>query len=186
MQVDDLSKKLIATGYVDLFMRTNDNAINEIWANSNYQEELHAIVADDTAPGLARFLASEILFYKDVSFPSSEKEKEMIAKIYVDALSNSGTINGNIWGLPGSTGVAGEHMLKADKEENIGLLKQQLNNQQPVLYDGSRDATFGNGYQYRVKDIAAFYLGILLNLPYKVLSKPAERDEAIQQLKENL
>jgi hypothetical protein len=182
----DLSQKLIATGYTDLFLRSDYNAVNEIWAGENALEELHKIITNDAEPVLTRFLASEILFYKDNSFPSSEKEKKTLAGIYVKILSNGGTINGNIWGLPGFTGIAGEHLLKAGREENITLLKQQLDNQQSVLYDGSREATFGNEYGYRVKDIAAFYLGILLNLPYVVLKEPARRDAAIEQLKQNL
>ena len=181
-----LADKLINTGYIDLFMRTNENAINEIWSNKNYQEELHTIITDNAVPVPARFLAAEILFKKDAAFPSSEEQKKMLAKIYVEVLSNKGTVNGNIWGLPGYTGITGEHMLHADKDELVILLKQQLNNQQPVLYDGSREATFGNSYEYRVKDIAAFYFGKLLNLPYAVLNTPAERDIEIERLKKNL
>jgi hypothetical protein len=182
--VSTLAEKLINTGYIDLFMRTNENAIDEIWADKNYQEELHTIITDDAVPVLARFLAAEILFKKDASFPTTQEQKKMLAKIYVEILSDQGTVNGNIWGLPGYAGIIGEHMLKADKDELTILLKDQLNNQQPVLYDGSREATFGNEYQYRVKDIAAFYFSLVLKQPYTVLKQPEERDAAIQQLQQ--
>ena len=49
--------------------------------------------------------------------------------------------------------------------------------------DGSKEATVGNGYQYRVKDFAAFYIAKIIDTPIAFHRDPADRDAAIEELR---
>ena len=55
-----------------------------------------------------------------------------------------------------------------------------------VYYAGSQEATFGNSYRYRVKDLAAFYISQIGNSPFEVDEAPRKRDEEIEKLKNTL
>ena len=52
-----------------------------------------------------------------------------------------------------------------------------------ILYEGSQEATMGNSYQYRIKDIAAFYLSKITNIPIQFYQDFEKRDAEIERLK---
>jgi hypothetical protein len=56
----------------------------------------------------------------------------------------------------------------------------------PLIYDGSKEATVGNGYHYRIKDFAAYYLGRIRRIPITFHAAPADRDHEIARLKARL
>jgi hypothetical protein len=179
----NILKEIKKQGYANIFWQVDNKILNELWANGNHKTELQKIWQNEEEDLQVRLIAAEILFKKDKSFAEVDKKtKVLLANLYAAALANKGTINGNIWGLPEFTGQAGEHLLQTDKEEIIRLLKLLLSNTQPLIYVGSKEATYANEYLYRVKDLAAYYLSKLLKLKYKILKSPSMRDEQIKKI----
>jgi hypothetical protein len=56
----------------------------------------------------------------------------------------------------------------------------------PLTYAGSKEATVGNAYGYRIKDFAAYYLGRIRRIPVSFHSDVAERDQEIARLRQKL
>jgi len=65
-------------------------------------------------------------------------------------------------------------------------LLKLLGNEGRILYIGSQDATIGNAYQYRVKDIAAYYIAKIKNIPLAFYEEFEKRDREIEQLGKKL
>ncbi|HSY61907.1 MAG TPA: hypothetical protein VK796_08535 [Cytophaga sp.] len=179
----DVVKKIEDGGYTNILWQANNKLLDELWLDGINEKELQKIWLNKKEKVLTRLIAAEILFKKDNSFPGSNKKiKILLAELYTEALADKGTVNGNIWGLPGFIGQAGENLLKSDANACIDSLKLLLNNSQQLIYVGSREATTGNEYRYRVKDIAAFYLSKFLHLKYSVFKSPEEREIEIKKL----
>lgn len=179
----DIAKKIKEHGYINIFWQVDDMLLNELWANGSNRNELQKIWQSKAMDLEIRLTAAEILFKKDSLFAgANQKIKISLTRLYTDALNNNGTINGNIWGLPGFIGPAGENLFKTDKNESVRLLKLLLKNKQELNYIGSKDATYGNEYRYRVKDVAAFYLSKLLGVNYKISKDLGNREIEIQHL----
>ena len=179
----DIAKKIKEYGYINIFWQVDDTLLNELWANGNNRDELQKIWQNKAMGLQVRLTAAEILFQKDSLFPGTDQKiKILLTRLYINALNNNGTINGNIWGLPGFNGPAGENLFKTDKNESVRLLKLLLKNKQELNYVGSKDATYGNEYRYRVKDVAAFYLSKLLNVKYKIFKDLEDREIEIHHL----
>lgn len=175
-----LEKQLLELGYTDLFLRLNDEHLSAIWKQDDAPEQLARLVFDESASHEARFLAAEILFRKQESFPAQDGV-ERLAKVYGIALQNAQI--GNLWGLPGYLdGLAGEHYVSLG-EPAIPTLIPLLRDEREVFYEGSREATYANAYRYRVKDFAAFYISQILDIPYEIHLKPTERDVEIERLR---
>ena len=134
---------------------------------------------------LARFLAAEILFYKDGTF-KVENLREKLAPVYAAALSENFTESANPWGLPGVLdGLTGEHLLALGKVIVPELVKL-LDNNKRIYYEGSKEATLGNHYGYRVKDLAAYYISTIKAIPFQIDEEPIKRDGEIDTLKHKL
>ena len=80
---------------------------------------------------------------------------------------------------------AGQHFV-ALGEPAVPALVSLLDDTTRLEYGGSKEATVGNSYAYRVKDFAAFYLSRIRNLPFDVVQDPAARDKAIDALRQAL
>lgn len=179
-QRDILCRRLTAIGYVELF-EGSDEELSSIWNQKQAPDRLAEIVRDDSAPSLARFIAAEILFDKLETFPQQEV-REQVAELYALALADNYTETGNTWGLPGSfEGFTGEHVLSLT-DAAVPALRPLLGNASRIYYEGSKEATLGNSCQYRVKDLAAFYLSVLNNIPLELDPDPVKRDTAIATL----
>jgi hypothetical protein len=134
---------------------------------------------------LARFLAAEILFYKDGTF-KTENRREKLAPVYAAALSQNFTETANPWGLPGVlNGLAGEHLLALGKVI-VPELVNLLDNSKRIYYEGSKEATLGNHYGCRVKDLAAYYISMINAIPFQMDEDPNKRDEEIDAIKHKL
>jgi hypothetical protein len=175
----DLARHLTGLGYENLFMRLDSANLDRIWSAHDAPEQLRHLVLQSGADPSARFLAAEVLAARAPEFPPDDL-KSPLAQIYARALETAEIANP--WGLPGEVGPVGQHLLQ------IGVAAVQpfvelLDDRRRVAYIGSKDATFGNSYAYRVKDLAAFYLSLLSDLPYRVLERPADRDPEIKSLR---
>jgi hypothetical protein len=191
VNTDAVVKKLLALGYLELFQRMDHDEADALWRDS--PAALEALVTSDGQPGLARFLAAEILYLKKPGFPSAA-ERPALAAIYAEALAQtgrqSGTWNlaGNMWGLTyvsDDVGEAGKHLLGLGTDATAAL-KPLLANTEGVLYEGSEEATVGNEQLYRVKDLAAYFLGRIHQKPVTFHADWKARDREIDKLAKSL
>jgi len=178
----DLANRLTELGYIGLFQQAGETYLQHIWNTPDAPEALETLAVSSNGPMLARFLAAEILFsLGDVR--RVETHKQELAEVYVTALADNFTETANPWGLPGVTvGLAGEHLL-AIGEPMLSKLRDLLDNDKRVYYEGSQEATLGHHYGYRVKDLAAYFIGKLTNIPFEPEEDPGRRDKAIEKLK---
>ena len=175
--------QLTDLGYVALFEGGQEEILISIWNEPQGPGILKDIVSDKSMPGLARFIAAEMLFDSDDNFPAPEL-KQVLIDLYVTALSENFTEVANTWGLPGIfVGFTGEHVFVLG-EGMVPALEALLDNSSRVYYEGSKESTMGHAYQYRVKDIAAYLIAQIKDIPLDFDADPAQRDIAISNLKE--
>ena len=172
-----LAARLVAQHYAGLFL-TAPRGADRVLAEAR-ADELAALVADPAADGEARFLASELWF--DGHGGPPPLAADALGALYARALAGRWTVFANPWGLPREVGPVGAHLLQLGAAA-VPALRAHLDDPAPVSYAGSEEATVGNGYAYRVKDLAAFYAARLAPAPYAVLPTPAERDREIARL----
>jgi hypothetical protein len=166
--------------YAELFLSLDATALDEVWASAA-PGDLRQAVADPRAPAPCRFLCAEVLFARDPAFPDG-MDPAGLAQVYARALATNATQMANPWGLPGDLdGPVAQHVLALGRPAVFAFLAL-LDDPTEVLYGGSREATAGNRYQYRVKDLAASIVAALLGIEYAVAVDPPARDEQIEQL----
>lgn len=179
----DLARRLTALGYEGLFERLGDRELDALWGEPGMREQLDSLAVDASAPAEARFLAAELLFRKRPGYPPPAA-RAALAVAYAEALK--GTSSANRWGLPGELdGAAGQHLVQLG-DAAAAPLEALLSDNRRVQYAGSKEATVGNEYEYRVKDLAAFFLSRIQNVPYVVREQPAARDGEIERLRQSL
>ena len=177
-----LANRLMTIGYIELFQGPDEDVLDALWKEPGVPESLATLTINPEAPALARFLAAEIMFYKQETYPPDEQKKQL-ASVYATALAQNFTGVANTWGLPDVLdGFAGEHFV-ALGEAAIAELASLLEDDRRVYYVGSQEATLGNSYRYRVKDLAAFYIGKIRNTPLELDEDPSKRDEEIEKMK---
>ena len=166
--------------------------IDLMWDDSETLECLEKVALDPNAPNQARFLAAETLFHKREDYPP-ESIRNQLVPVYAKALESyfsEGTV-GNGWAVPGdgnrngSLGVAGENLVRFG-EEIIPFLIPLLDNENSVEYSGSVVSAHGALYQFRVKDLAAFFIAEIRGLDYETHLNPAYRDRDIERLRSSL
>ncbi len=183
------ARKLTDWEFGDFFVYPmHDQTIDKIWSDQDNHQLLDNILDDPGVSGEAKFLACEVLFKKDIEF-MQRHSPEQVAEIYASALSNDLTGMANSWGLlyqeqdDGPVGIA----FLTIGERAIPALVRLLDDERTSLkYQGSIEATVGNGYRYRVKDFAAYYIGRIRGKPLKYYPNLADRDRQIEGLKEEL
>lgn len=180
-----LIDRLTKLGYVGLFQGQDEAELDALWNENGAPQALDLLAVDPKAPALARFLAAEILFRKDRSYPPQE-QKNLLAVIYASALTRNFTGTANPWGLPGILGSLLEEHIETLGEAAVTDLAGLLDDDKRVYYAGSQEATRGNSYGYRVKDLAAFYLSKIKGIPLTMEEDYRKRDKEIEKLKNTL
>lgn len=202
MQSEDankIAKSLQEAGYAGLFLSGNRSIFYSIWQNGKNRKQIEWIVQTEEFSMLTRFLASEVLFEKVRDFPQP-RWQETLARIYTEALANSGGedggsfhLFGNPWGFMffseeegvSGVGAVGQHLIATNRKA-IPYLRKILSCSDLLYYEGSQDATLGNSLGYRVNDAAAYYIGKIAGIKIRFYEKISERDEEIERLKEEL
>jgi hypothetical protein len=184
---DTIIKKLVEDQYGDFFnYMIHDEIIAEVWAEAGGVAPLKAIVINEEAPTKARLLACEVLMQNEFTFLSDEEVKiDRVAAIYTDALVNNTTGMANSWGLlyeHDDDGPIGITLIMLG-EKAIPELVKLLDNETIHMYDGSEEATVGNGYKFRVKDFAAYYIYRIRNIEAVYHRTHAARNIEIEKLK---
>ncbi len=184
----EFARKLVDRTFGEFFIYPmHDRTIDNIWDNPDNRPLLDSVLADTSISSEARFLAAEIFFRKDILF-MRRHAPEMVAEIYADALKNDRTGMANSWGLlyqhedEGPVGIA----FLTIGEKAITPLSGLLDDETILHYQGSREATVGNAYRYRVKDAAAYYIGRILGEPLAYYPELSDRDAQIDRLREKL
>lgn len=178
---EDASRALAGATFMDLFQRLDQSLLEQIWQNGSARDALEAIISDNAAEARLRFLAAEILFVKQPGYPPPNAF-ENLAAIYAATLCDAPAGMANSWGMPGVLdGQIARHVLRLG-EAAIPPLTGLLNDERAVTYGGSQEATIGNSYHYRVKDLAAALIAQIRNLPFVPDTNPTARDEAIRRL----
>jgi hypothetical protein len=168
--------------YVELFLSLDPAALDEVWARAE-PTALRQIVADPRAPARCRFLCAEVLFARDTAFPKG-MDPAALARVYAHALAANVTQMANPWGLPGELdGPVVRHVLTLGRPA-AAAFAPLLDDATQVMYGGSKEATVGNSYRYRVKDVAASVVAAVLGIDYGVTDDPADRDERIERLRD--
>jgi hypothetical protein len=189
MNTASFAKKLTERELGDFFIYPmHDQTIERIWRDASHHQLLDKILSDTTVSDEAKFLACEVFFKKDILFVQRHSP-EKVAEIYTIALSNDFTGMANSWGLlyehqdEGTVGVA---FLTIGEKAIPSLSKLLDDGRTHLKYQGSMEAAMGNGYGYRIKDFAAYYIGRILGKPLKYYPKLSDRDEQINNLKKEL
>ncbi|MCR9174320.1 MAG: hypothetical protein NXI10_17615 [bacterium] len=186
----ELAHKLENEAYGEMYVYPIHNrTIDAIWSDTTNHVLLYQIIEDKDCSGKAKFLACEVLHAKDTKKYMTSFYLKEIADIYADALIHNYTGKTNPWGLLYRHDDAGEcgAMFLILGESAIPTLIQLLDNESVVTnYHGSSEATVGNGYKFRVKDFAAFYLGQIIHEPLEYYDDYEDRDAQIEHLKKKL
>ncbi len=180
-----LANELSGLGYDQLFMRNNEATLNEIWARPGVRDALVRLTADAEAPATARFLAAEILFYRDAD-ALTPSIKSGLGAIYAQALANDFIPMGNPWGIAGIVeGSAAQHAI-ALGESAVPAFADLLDDDAEMEYGGSEESTLASDYGLRVKDIAAYIISQIMGFPYELKESPEARDADIETLMSKL
>jgi hypothetical protein len=187
---DRLADDLGRAGYRGLFLAGEQSSAPSFWCDGANREALLAIVADERYGDLERVLASEILYAHDPGYPPRGWD-DLLGSVYARALAITGTgerpivLTGNEWGFlyhGGGEGALGAHLLDAGSAA-VGHLVSLLDDPAPVFYEGSQEATLGNALDYRVKDAAAYYIGVLAGISVPFHAPFDQRDAEIERVK---
>jgi len=181
----DLAEELSGHGYLELFQRLDDTAPDQVWRRPGAPEGLRRLALHSGTPSLPGFLAAEVLFTRDPTFPAPS-DRGVLAPLYAEALRQNMTGMANPWGLPGDlNGPVATHVL-ALGDAAVPAFAALLNDGTQLRYSGSQEATYGNSYNYRVKDEAAALIAELISVPYPIHLNPQDRDAEIDLLRQRL
>jgi hypothetical protein len=181
-----LAQRLTDNGYAALFKESGQ----DIWQSAS-QQDFERLVRDDKASPLARFLGSQILLRKDMTF-LSRTDLDSLSDVYVRALLGNYTNAMSDWGFLHSNddlGVMGSLFLVFG-ERSIPRLLAVLNDDTVVDY--VRPAPDVSGFdptrlqRVRMKDFAALYLSKIKNIPIEFKIPFDERDLEIAALRSKL
>lgn len=188
-----LESTLLDIRYDGLFSYGERSKVDSVWDDGAQETALQTLLQNTEANPRARFLAAEILFEKS-NHPPTLEEIPSLGKVYVKALEDIGQtvpvyhISANHWGFlyeDEDAGRLGGRFLEMGKTVTPDLIAL-LEVEDIPPYEGSKEAMVGNGYQYRIKDFAAYYLARLHDYPLAYHAAMKERDTAIAAMMKKL
>jgi len=186
MERTELARKLASDGYGMVFVwPQHEETIARIWSQPGNPELLEQVLNDPASPGRARFIAAEVLFANKFSF-IDRTSHEGLARLYAEALVKRYTGHANAWGFlwdHDDVGQVGGRFMILGQAAIPTLLELLGDSTLVDWYEGSEEATVGNGHHYRIKDFAAFYLGRLTRHEVPFHADPAARDAEIDRLR---
>jgi hypothetical protein len=186
-----LAQRLTNMGYPALFKEADhEHSLDEIWKSAS-QQDFERLVGDTKAPSLARFLSSQILLSRDMTF-FSRTDLNSLTDVYIQALLGNFTKTMSDWGFlhrNDDMGIVGSIFLVFG-ERSIPKLVNLLSDGTVVDYE--RVSPDVSGFdrtmlqKVRVKDFAALYLSKIKNIPLELKIAFDERDREIIRLKKKL
>ncbi|MBF2065983.1 MAG: hypothetical protein IGS39_16410 [Calothrix sp. C42_A2020_038] len=144
----------------------------------NAEAELTRIVALSDIEPKSRVLAHELLI--QAGHPVNPE----LAEVYCQTLP--ATFSHNWWGMPGNyIERLGQTVISFGKVA-LPCLSHLLDDKRPLGYFGSEEPTFNQMMQYRVCDLAAYFIAVITNISYQDSDNPRVRDEFVQELRGKL
>jgi hypothetical protein len=168
-----VAEMLDEAGYWEL---VSGDLADEAWRASRDGAALHELVRDHNAGARARLLAAELLF-RHGQRPDGISD-EGLAEIYVDGL-RAGVFAqfANPLGIPsGSLGPVGRRIVSLGQAA-VAPLREALDDDGELTFAGSREATIGNSFGWRVKDSAAWLLAAIAGEDFEPDPDPRRREE---------
>ncbi len=147
------------------------------------------ILADDSMDSITRFFAAKLLL-EDGSELSLE-EGEAVVAAYAEAIAASAYpsgrwlgLTGNLWLVGGSEWTPGSLGMQLVRMESVSMeaLFPLLEDDRPLAFEGSEEATLADMHNLRVKDAVAAIIAQQANLELKWSPRSSERDLVIQEL----
>jgi len=181
----DLAEELRDLGYLELFQRFDENALDQVWWRPDAPERLRQLALHSGTSSVPDFLAAEVLFTRDPTFPAPS-DRGVLASLYAEALRQNMTRMANPWGLPGDLSAPVATHVLALGDAAVPAFAALLDDDTQLRYSGSKEATYGNSYDYRVKDEAAALIAELIGMPYPVHLDPQDRNAEIDLLRQRL
>lgn len=175
---------LAGSNYDRLFFDQGGRMADSLQRDAAAMAEAEKLLCDATCPPMVRFLALQLCLAAGVATPGASCP-DLCASALAHALAETPSfragLNGNFWGLlwPESDPGTGGAQLIALGEVAIPHLLRLLDDAGRLPYEGSEEATIGNGYQLRVKDAAAFYLERITGQKVPFYTDPLRRDPEI-------
>lgn len=160
--------------------------INQVWNNEENRCAIKHILVEKKGSSKVQFFAAEILLENCTDIPT-EIDRAALGKLYAKAIRKNYTEGLNYWGMldKDDVGPVGRHLLKIGKAA-VPALKGLLNNGGGVFYYGSKTAEVGNGFRYRKKDVAAFFILKIMQYPFDWSFTRTERNVLIKKIKGEL
>jgi hypothetical protein len=182
--IASLARRLTKIGYAAIFKEADhDHSLDEV-RKSVAQQDFERLAGDTEAPPLARFLSSQILLKKDMTF-LSRTDSNSLSEVYIQALLGNYTTAMSDWGFLQSnddTGAVGSVFLIFG-ERSVPQLVNLLND--GTVVDYKRPFPDVSGFnqtrlqRVRIKDFAALYLSKIKKLPIEFKVAFDERDHEI-------
>jgi hypothetical protein len=179
MSSAETARVLTDAGYWGL---VSGDAADRAWEASHDGAGLRELILSAEADPAARFLAAEVLARRG-ALPGG-LPADALARAYVDGLRAGASADmANPWGIPsGPLGPAGERVASLGAAA-VAPLEGALDDEGGLRFVGSREASIGNSYGWRVKDAAASVLATITGQAFDVDRDPAKRDAAIEDLR---
>jgi hypothetical protein len=186
-----LGRRLTALGYERLFTGVHRQELADESCALAPQRAFEELVGDITASALERFLASQVLLHKDMTF-LSRTDLSSLSAVYVDAFLGNYTGTPSDWGFLRSNedlGAVGSVFLVFG-DRAVDQLGALLSDATVVEYE--RPAPDASGFDrtrlqtVRVKDFAALYLSKIRNVPVAFEGTVEQRDREISKLERRL
>jgi hypothetical protein len=194
---DDLATRLAAADYRQLVSESSTVA-ETLWAGGANAQALTSITLGPAQAERVRFLALELSWTRLGHLPEGIS-KQAAATLIASALRHTPFEGGN-WGLAGNdwgflwyleadgyegARSLGQRLISLGKDA-VEPLAPLLDDASSVEYEGSKEAMVGNDLGYRVKDVAAYFIGRITGEPMKYDEDITQRDQGIQAMKARL
>lgn len=146
-----------------------------ILGNPRAGETLAGVAMAEGLPLVSRVLAHELLM------ESGRNADPAMAEIYCRAIPEC--FLHNWWGMPGQFTERLGNTLVSFGKEALPCLYGLLSDKRPLGYFGSEEPTLNRQRGYRVSDLAAYFMTLILGKPYEDEPDPLLRDHAIERLR---
>ncbi|MCW3070644.1 MAG: hypothetical protein JWO44_534 [Bacteroidetes bacterium] len=165
----------------------NDREVLRIWKLPKGQCATISIIKDRSIDEDIRFFAAEVMLENAEEIPA-DIDKADLGKLYAQALSKK-KMDLNYLGMNSKDDLryTGRHLLRIGKPA-IPALATLLDNEEQLWYCcGSKASEKANAlWEYRIKDVAAFFILKIRNKPFTWSHNPNKRDRMIKRLKRGL
>lgn len=182
---DELAEELERSGYRRLFVRADSQErLDELWNEPTAPEGLLRLATDAARSWQIRFLASEVIFRKEMFLHKAEHFASL-ASVYAKALVENASGFMSDWGFMhgmDDSGKLGSRFAIFGLEADAAL-RPLLDETREVAYLYPPEFPSEMRFGLRIQDFAALYLGKIHGIPLQLTEDATGRDNEISRLK---